>query len=491
MSSTPRLHLAVSRCDRSKVKKYIAEGDAINAVDEYGRTPLMIASESGHALKIVKLLLKFGGDPSLSCTARFLPLFNAAEQGHVAIAKALIDVGANCDAVNGDAEQTAVMIASFRGRVDVAQLLIEGGCDILRSSTTGTTALHAAACGGSSSILSMLLDAGADVNEVSGPRVQTSALVWAVNYKHLNASIELIRRGANVNYADLNGGTALHKAAELGCVDILEALLKAGANPNRVRCPSGTPLHHACARGHLTCVRMLLLAGARVSATDLREQTPLHYSVKQQQRGLNLALSHLEVIELLLASGSDPNAIDNEGRTALVGATIGVTFFGDARHAHLLLDAGCDINKLDNIGQSALVFAKKVESVRAFLARGASVDIVDCWGLSILQHAAYNGLCAGVICCLYHAGAHPTLSAVIARHKGHTDTAVLLDMLEAKYEQAHGRKFENEGAREQSISKVLEAVARVDVHMAEWTADHDSDEQKQFDPMSSLTGAQF
>ena len=74
--------------------------------------------------------------------------------------------------------------------------------------------------------------------------------------------------------------------------------------------------------------------------------TLLHYAVKENK---------LEVIEYLVSSGCDINAVDDEGQTPLHKSTV----FGHAESAKLLIDKGANVNQIDNNGDTPLHVAIK------------------------------------------------------------------------------------------------------------------------------------
>ena len=69
----------------------------------------------------------------------------AALNGHVDVAKVLIQNGADVNAVNEDKE-TALHYAAWEGHVDVATLLIQNGVDVNAVDQWKRTALHNAIC---------------------------------------------------------------------------------------------------------------------------------------------------------------------------------------------------------------------------------------------------------------------------------------------------------------------------------------------------------
>jgi ankyrin repeat protein len=75
------------------------------------------------------------------------------------------------------------------------------------------------------------LDAGADLNQLREGRPDDSLLSVAVSTEAEAVAMALISRGANVNFADSQGKTALHHAAVSGSAELIAALLEAGADP--------------------------------------------------------------------------------------------------------------------------------------------------------------------------------------------------------------------------------------------------------------------
>ena len=160
-----------------------------------------------------------------------------------------------------------------------------------------------------------------------------SELIDSTRSGDLETVASLITDGSDLNEATGDGMTAVHWAAQLGHVSILESLLDAGAEVNpTTRIGSYTPLHLASSQATSEIVRTLLEGGADVSATTTNSfATALHLAAQE--------VGGAESVEVLLEYSADPNAKEGSaGQTPLM--------FAAARNrvesVELLLDAGAD-----------------------------------------------------------------------------------------------------------------------------------------------------
>lgn len=116
------------------------------------------------------------------------------------------------------------------GRADSVKESVEKEPAIVRQTdSSGFTALHYAATGGHTDVLTVLLDGGADVN-ARGSRGETPLLL-AASKGNVGVVELLIERGADVDQPGSDQRTPLHKAAMVGDIAIVRALLAGGANP--------------------------------------------------------------------------------------------------------------------------------------------------------------------------------------------------------------------------------------------------------------------
>ncbi len=111
----------------------------------------------------------------------------------------------------------------------------------------------------------------------------------------------LLRAGADPdlrpNRGCMRGATLLHNAADLGEVDVVEALIEGGAALEAEAATGCTPLVLATRKGHLGAVRALLRAGASPEARDPQGRTPLH--IARDRR-------HLDVFRVLMIAENMP-----------------------------------------------------------------------------------------------------------------------------------------------------------------------------------------
>jgi ankyrin repeat protein len=211
-----------------------------------------------------------------------------------------------------------------------------------------------------------LLAERVNVNATQGDGA--TALHWAAHVDDVSLIDTLIRAGARADIADDTGATPLYLACTNRNTEAVSRLLAAGANPNAALL-SGETVLMTCARaGNATAVRALLGRGANVNAKESgHNQTALMWAAAQ---------SHSQVVQALLERRADVSARSREytqtvtsevtqragreelnytvprgGMTALLFAARS----GDAESARLLVAAGGDVNDTLPDGASALI----------------------------------------------------------------------------------------------------------------------------------------
>jgi ankyrin repeat protein len=129
-------------------------------------------------------------------------------------------------------------------------------------------------------VLAVLLG-GCSSGPPSKPRTFTDELHEAARRGDLARMDLLIDKGADPNQVDPdNGMTPLGDAVLAAQMESVERLLLRGADPNR-RANGNTALHWAASKGDIEIARILLDHGANPTVRNREGQTPLELAHKQ------------------------------------------------------------------------------------------------------------------------------------------------------------------------------------------------------------------
>ncbi|XP_009329298.1 PREDICTED: ankyrin repeat and SOCS box protein 13 [Pygoscelis adeliae] len=201
------------------------------------------------------------------------PVHEAARRGEILQLQQLIESGACVNAVTYDSI-TPLHEASLRGQTQCVKLLLAAGAQVDARNIDGSTPLCDACASGSIECVKVLLSHGAKVNP---PLYTASPLHEAC----MNGSSEcvqlLIDVGANLEAHDCHFGTPLHVACAREHLDCAKLLLKAGANVNAAKLHE-TALHHAAKVKNVDLVEMLIEFGGNIYARDNRGKKPSDYT---------------------------------------------------------------------------------------------------------------------------------------------------------------------------------------------------------------------
>lgn len=456
------LHAAVYTHSVPLIQALIRKGVNVNVPEEYGQTPLERSVAMGD-VAIVKLLLDAGAKLRFNKNTSPM-LMVAAGSGNVEIAKMLLARGAQVNEKYGDGTSllaaanagnvemvklllskgaivdardqggnTALLSAAEMGHLEAAKVLIAAGANVNAKDREGSTPLSWAAISEmgqpDAPLLKFLLDHGADPN--AGPE---PPLYWAAKNGGSRAVQLLLDKGANPNAAGV-GGTALlavlqegnsqraqmmlygfggtmseaqrntvRQASERSDTEIVRALIAHGVDVTTG--PNRAALILAALGGNVIIVQQLLDKGAPLNITDI--EAPVADSPgdpsPQGMRPLMAAASngHPEVVSLLLSKGSDANAKDRAGRTALMRVALAgrsqvVRMLPQMREAVLhRADEGSDkpISRAVSAKEKAdwLKWAESGDTavIQSLLAQNADVNARDAKGQTALMHAAAN-----------------------------------------------------------------------------------------------------
>lgn len=105
----------------ARLHQLLACGANINAVDDEGKTALMLAAEKGQ-VGTVNALLAAGADVNATDDDGDTALMHAADEGNNAVVRLLLDAGADINIRNKEGE-TAFDIANEEGHTEIMELL--------------------------------------------------------------------------------------------------------------------------------------------------------------------------------------------------------------------------------------------------------------------------------------------------------------------------------------------------------------------------------
>jgi uncharacterized protein len=480
------LHWAAMNNDAALAQVLLYAGANVRATTRInGYTPLFLAAQHGYA-DVVDVLLKGGSDPAATSSTGSTPLMLAAASGNLRAVTLLLDARVDVNARDTAKGQTALMYAAAYNRVPVVKLLTARGADVTLASRVldlyeftaedsegrpsqgsasggaaqqeprpvqpqrapapkrpqvpgvdrawvytelvgymgGLTPLLLAAREGHTDVAAALLDAGADVNQVSAGD-NTSPLLIATINGHYDLARLLLERGADPRVPSENGVTPLY--AVLNCewaqkanypqpraylqqkltyLDLMTALLDKGADPN-VRLKKkvwyagynsdlsgidesgATPFWRAAYASDVPAMKLLISRGADPTIPTMKPA------------GRRFAEGAREAAKDV--SGLPPIPVGGPSVTPLMAAS-GVGYAeGFAANSHrihpagwmpaikyLVEEVGLDVNARDHDGNTALHHAASRgdnEMIQYLLSKGADLKAVNREGQNVADMA--------------------------------------------------------------------------------------------------------
>jgi len=224
------------------------------------QTPLYYSASCGLRSVAEQLITIYPNDINSREGSYWSPLRGAVRNGHLDVARLLLEHGAFPNHVDG--HWTLLHHASYNNNIDVIELLLEHGADVHCVDDDGQTPLHLAFFRRRVQALEKLLEYGADLNIHS--KFGWTPLHQASIYGSPEGVRLLVRHGANINDKDELGWTAIHHSSCDGRLEITQALLECGADVHARNKSNWTPFKLASERGHHDVAQLLLEHGAEV-----------------------------------------------------------------------------------------------------------------------------------------------------------------------------------------------------------------------------------
>uniref|UniRef100_A0A3Q3GYV4 Protein phosphatase 1 regulatory subunit n=1 Tax=Kryptolebias marmoratus TaxID=37003 RepID=A0A3Q3GYV4_KRYMA len=208
----------------------------------------------------------------------------------------------------------------------------------------------------------------------------------------------LLRQGADINHANIDGLTALHQACIDENAEMVQFLVENGSDINRGDNEGWTPLHAAASCGFIQIAKYLIEHGANVGAINSEGELPLDVATEDvmerllraeiKKQGIDVdkarkeeerimlqdarammegrgrlrphpntnatalhvaaAKGYIEVLKVLLQTEVDVDGRDIDGWTPLHAAA----HWGQEEVCALLTDHMCDMTAVNNVGQT-------------------------------------------------------------------------------------------------------------------------------------------
>lgn len=228
-------NLEKQECIIEEISRFLKE-NSIESIDKKNKNTLLLSAIADDNLEVVRFLISKGADVNGNRNAAFYPLERAAMSGNIDIVHALDTTGKLNYYRKGD--QSLIYSIAFDDSIDICVFLLSKGMDVNTKDSDDYTALHWAVQRQNLKIVQTLINYGANVNVVDSdgqtPLYQATGdndidgvklllncgasvdltgnctpFMIACALDHYEIAMELVRYGANVNFKDIDGRTAL------------------------------------------------------------------------------------------------------------------------------------------------------------------------------------------------------------------------------------------------------------------------------------------
>ncbi|CAJ0580832.1 unnamed protein product, partial [Mesorhabditis spiculigera] len=251
------LHMAAAGGHANIVKILLENGASAEDENAHGMTALHLGAKNGYVSileafdhHLWKKCSKEGNSDFVNEMLKHVPASIRSEPpiyNHLVVKEFATEYGF-----------TPLHLAAQSGHDALVRMLLNQGVQVDATSTTmNVIPLHLAAQQGHIAVVGMLLSRSTQQQHSKDWRGRTPLHLAAMNGHYEMVSL-LIAQGSNINVMDQNGWTGLHYATKAGHLNVVKLFIKSSADPLAETKEGKVPLCFAAAHNHVDCLAFLL-----------------------------------------------------------------------------------------------------------------------------------------------------------------------------------------------------------------------------------------
>jgi ankyrin repeat protein len=291
----------------------------LNKPNKRGQLPIHLAI-SRNSYKCVSILLKYGCNveyPLPNSMGKITPLMYACQLGHFKIVKLLIENNAKVEA-RDRFQRTAIIHAAMCGHVRPLSHLLNMGANPNVVDSSGNSCLHYACAYGWYYAMRAILDAGGHVNVANDWKLTPFGVAFLKGHVGICDQLLLMHKNQiDINFRTEDGETlVMLSVSSTNClneasIEQLNYIVnKLGGNSQLVDAKGNNAFHYLAANK----IDKSYFSAAVAASVGSEADKAVDELEKEQER------FRYKMADLLLRSGCDPNAQNNELETSLYTA---------------------------------------------------------------------------------------------------------------------------------------------------------------------------
>ena len=232
----------------------------------------------------------------------------------------------------------------------------------IKNLKSGLTPLHIACYNDNLEMIKILLEGGANINEVDNKG--NTPLSFLVKYGKDKLIKFLKENGADINKKNNSKNTAIEISIQYGNLECIKVFLELGYEINKVIQGEMSLLGIATINNKKDIIKYLIEKGADINLRDGLGFTPIIYSILSDK---------VDLLEYYLEGGADINILTNDNHSILYYTIENKNndFF------NILINKNVDLNIISKKGISPLLKACKIKNlykIEKLLEKGAIID---------------------------------------------------------------------------------------------------------------------